>query len=256
MLQLLAFRNRFALRRIDASVLEIARAALLDARIEVRESADGLIASGAARPGAVARRRAASRRICRTGALERRHSAARRVCSSEPYNLPTWLLDVAQALAQHSSASSRVCRDAAPCRVRVLPHARPRHRRARRDDAELLAACARRSTAPRTVGDANTLRLKSTEGQKCFVVSYSSALLGKRHSHAEAARAWPPRQTAWHGSFSFARTGAITGHKVAPINLVEPAAHQIAVAELYRRHRFAKRQLKPMRAGSQRLLFE
>ena len=45
MLQLLAFRNRFALRRIDASVLEIARAALLDARIEVRESAKGLIAS-------------------------------------------------------------------------------------------------------------------------------------------------------------------------------------------------------------------
>jgi DNA-directed RNA polymerase subunit N (RpoN/RPB10) len=35
------------------------------------------------------------------------------VCSSEPYNVPTWLLDVAQALAQHSSASSRVCRDAA-----------------------------------------------------------------------------------------------------------------------------------------------
>jgi hypothetical protein len=35
----------FALRRIDASVLEIARAALLDARIEVRESAKGLIAS-------------------------------------------------------------------------------------------------------------------------------------------------------------------------------------------------------------------
>jgi hypothetical protein len=45
MLQLLAFRNRFALRRIDASVLEIARAALLDAHIEVRESAKGLIAS-------------------------------------------------------------------------------------------------------------------------------------------------------------------------------------------------------------------
>jgi hypothetical protein len=45
MLQLLAFRNRFALRRIDASVLEIARAALLDARIEVRERAKGLIAS-------------------------------------------------------------------------------------------------------------------------------------------------------------------------------------------------------------------
>jgi len=45
MLQLLAFRNRFAPRRIDASVLEIGRAALLDARIEVRESAKGLIAS-------------------------------------------------------------------------------------------------------------------------------------------------------------------------------------------------------------------
>jgi hypothetical protein len=42
----------------------------------------------------------------------------------------------------------------------------------------------------------------------------------------------------------------------AAINLVEPAAHQIAVAELYRRHRFAKRQLKLTRAGSQRLLFE
>jgi hypothetical protein len=35
------------------------------------------------------------------------------VCSSEPYNVLTWLLDVAQALAQHSSASSRVWRDAA-----------------------------------------------------------------------------------------------------------------------------------------------
>jgi hypothetical protein len=61
------------------------------------------------------------------------------------------------------------------------------------------------------------------------------------------------------GTVSFACTGhsrASTGHKVAPINLVEPAAHQIAVAELYRRHRFAKRQLKLMRAGSQRLLFE
>jgi hypothetical protein len=61
------------------------------------------------------------------------------------------------------------------------------------------------------------------------------------------------------GTVRFACTGhsrAITGHKVAPINLVEPAAHQIAVAELYRRHRFAKRQLKPTRAGSQRLLFE
>jgi hypothetical protein len=63
------------------------------------------------------------------------------------------------------------------------------------------------------------------------------------------------------GTVRFACTGhsrAITGHKVAPINLVEPAAaaHQIAVAELYRRHRFAKRQLKLTRAGSQRLLFE
>jgi hypothetical protein len=58
------------------------------------------------------------------------------------------------------------------------------------------------------------------------------------------------------GTVSFACTGhsrASTGHKVAPINLVEPAAHQIAVAELYRRHRFAKRQLKLTRAGSQRL---
>ena len=27
--------------------------------------------------------------------------------------MPTWLLDVAQALAQHSSVSSRVCRDTA-----------------------------------------------------------------------------------------------------------------------------------------------
>ena len=32
--------------------------------------------------------------------------------ASEPYNVPTWLLDVAQALAQHSSVSSRVCRAA------------------------------------------------------------------------------------------------------------------------------------------------
>jgi hypothetical protein len=78
MLQLLAFRNRFALRRIDASVLEIARAALLDARIEVRESAKGLIASvlrGQALSLGVAQLRADFRH---TGALERRHSAARR----------------------------------------------------------------------------------------------------------------------------------------------------------------------------------
>jgi hypothetical protein len=114
MLQLLAFRNRFALRRIDASVLGIARAALLDARIEVRESAKGLIASvlrGQALSLGVAQLRAEFRH---TGALERRHSAARRCArSSEPNNVPTWLLDVAQALAQHSSAWSRVCRDAA-----------------------------------------------------------------------------------------------------------------------------------------------
>jgi hypothetical protein len=180
MLQLLAFRNRFALRRIDASVLEIARAALLDARIEVRESAKGLIAS-------VLRGQALSLGV----APNLSHRRARKtplgstpVCSSEPYNVPTWLLDVAQALAQHSSASSRLPRRRAPCRVRVLPHARPRHRRARRDEAELLAACARRSTAPRTVGDANTLRLKSTEGQKSFVVSCSGGSVGKRHSHA------------------------------------------------------------------------
>jgi hypothetical protein len=110
MLQLLAFRNRFALRRIDASVLEIARAALLDARIEVRESAKGLIASvlrGQALSLGVAQLRAD---FCRTGALERRHSAARR-CAR--LSRTTWLLDVAQALAQHSSASSRVCRAAA-----------------------------------------------------------------------------------------------------------------------------------------------
>jgi hypothetical protein len=79
MLQLLAFRNRFALRRrIDASVLEIGRAALLDARIEVRESAKGLIASvlrGQALSLGVAQLRAD---FCHTGALERRHSTARR----------------------------------------------------------------------------------------------------------------------------------------------------------------------------------
>jgi hypothetical protein len=196
MLQLLAFRNRFALRRIDASVLEIARAALLDARIEVRESAKGLIAS-------VLRGQALSLGVAQLRA-DFRHTGARKtplgstpVCSSEPYNVPTWLLDVAQALAQHSSASSRVCRDAARrAASEFFRTAWPRHRRARSQ----RAACARRSTAPRTVGHANTLRLKSTEGQKSFVVSCSSALLGKRHSHAEAARAWPPRQTAWRAS--------------------------------------------------------
>jgi hypothetical protein len=113
MLQLLAFRNRFALRRIDASVLEIARAALLDGRIEVRESAKGLIAS-------VLRGQALSLGVAQLRAEYSSHKRARKtplgstpVCSSEPYNVPTWLLDVAQALAQHSSASSRVCRDAA-----------------------------------------------------------------------------------------------------------------------------------------------
>jgi hypothetical protein len=137
---------------------------------------------GAARPGAVARRRAASRRLLSYRRARKTPLGSTPVCSSEPYNVPTWLLDVAQALAQHSSASSRVCRDAARRAASEFFRARPRHRRARRDEAELLAACARRSTAPRTVGDANTLRLKSTEGQKSFVVSCSSALLGKRHS--------------------------------------------------------------------------
>jgi hypothetical protein len=103
MLQLLAFRNRFALRRIDASVLEIARAALLDGRIEVRESAKGLIAS-------VLRGQALSLGVRRA---RKTPLGSTPVCSSEPNNVPTWLLDVAQALAQHSSASSRVCRDAA-----------------------------------------------------------------------------------------------------------------------------------------------
>jgi hypothetical protein len=94
-------------------VLEIARAVLLDARIEVRESAKGLIAS-------VLRGQALSLGVAQLRAEYSSHRRARKtpldstpVCSSEPYNVPTWLLDVAQALAQHSSASSRVCRDAA-----------------------------------------------------------------------------------------------------------------------------------------------
>ena len=33
--------------------------------------------------------------------------------ASEPFNVPTWLLDVAHALAQHASLSSRVCRETA-----------------------------------------------------------------------------------------------------------------------------------------------
>jgi hypothetical protein len=93
-------------------VLEIGRAALLDARIEVRESAKGLIAS-VLRGQAL---RSASRSFAPTFVTQARSKDATRqhaVCSSEPYNVPTWLLDVAQALAQHSSASSRVCRDAA-----------------------------------------------------------------------------------------------------------------------------------------------
>jgi hypothetical protein len=68
---------------------------------------------GAARPGAVARRRAASRRLLSHRRARKTPLGSTPVCSSEPYNVPTWLLDVAQALAQHSSASSRVCRDAA-----------------------------------------------------------------------------------------------------------------------------------------------
>jgi hypothetical protein len=183
MLQLLAFRNRFALRRIDASVLEIGRARHCSTRASrCAKAPEGLIAS-------VLRGQALSLGVAQLRAEYSSHRRARKtpldstpVCSSESYNVPTWLLDVAQALAQHSSASSRLPLRRAPCRVRVLPHARRRHRRARRDEAELLAACARRSTAPRTVGHANTLRLKSTEGQKSFVVSCSSALLGKRHS--------------------------------------------------------------------------
>jgi hypothetical protein len=92
-------------------VLEIGRAALLDARIEVRKSAKGLIAS-------VLRGQALSlgaRGFAPTFVTQARKTplGSTPVCSSEPYNVPTWLLDVAQALAQHSSASSRVCRDAA-----------------------------------------------------------------------------------------------------------------------------------------------
>jgi hypothetical protein len=68
---------------------------------------------GAARPGAVARRRAASRRLSSHRRARKTPLGSTPVCSSEPYNVPIWLLDVAQALAQHSSASSRVCRDAA-----------------------------------------------------------------------------------------------------------------------------------------------
>lgn len=119
MLQLLAFRNRFALQRIDASVLEIARAALLDARIEVRESAEGLIASvlrGQALSLGVAQLRADFVTQARSKDATRQHAGVlglAALMASEPYNVPTWLLDVAQALAQHSSASSRVCRDAA-----------------------------------------------------------------------------------------------------------------------------------------------
>jgi hypothetical protein len=119
MLQLLAFRNRFALRRIDASVLEIARAALLDARIEVRESAEGLIASvlrGQALSLGVAQLRTEFVAQARSKDATRQHAGVlglAALMASEPYNVPTWLLDVAQALAQHSSASSRVCRDAA-----------------------------------------------------------------------------------------------------------------------------------------------
>jgi hypothetical protein len=132
MLQLLAFRNRFALRRIDASVLEIARAALLDARIEVRESAKGLVAS-------VLRGQALSLGVAQLRAEYLSHRRARKtplgstpVCSSEPYNVPTWLLDVAQALAQHSSP-----RRASAATPRAVP--RPSSS-ARRDEAELLAA--------------------------------------------------------------------------------------------------------------------
>jgi hypothetical protein len=75
------------------------------------------------------------------------------VCSSEPYNVPTWLLDVAQALAQHSSASSRVCRDAA--RRAASEFFRTRGRAidelgVTRPSCSQLVHVA---TAPRTVGD-------------------------------------------------------------------------------------------------------
>jgi hypothetical protein len=140
MLQLLAFRNRFALRRIDASVLEIGRAALLDARIEVRESTKGLIASvlrGQALSLGVAQLRAD---FCHTGALERRHSAARR-CA----RLSRTTCRPGCSTLRRRWRSTRLPRRASAAtprafRVRVLPHARPRHRRARRDEAELLAA--------------------------------------------------------------------------------------------------------------------
>jgi hypothetical protein len=181
------------------------------------------------------------------------------VCSSEPYNVPTWLLDVAQALAQHSSASSRVCRDAARRAASEFFRTRPRHRRARRDEAELLAACARRSTAPRTVGHANTIRLKSTEGQKSFVVSCSSAwkapLACRGSSGLAASSDCLVRLFVALGTVSFACTGhsrAITGHKVAPINLVDSSAPDRSCRAVSP----PSASSNPTRAGSQRLLFE
>jgi hypothetical protein len=81
--------------------------------------------------------------------------------------------------------------------------------------------------------------------QQCF--AWKAPLACRCSSSLAASSDCLARLFVALGTVRFACTGhsrAITGQKVAPINLVEPAAHQIAVAELYRRHRFAKRQLK------------
>ena len=119
MLQLLAFRLRFdGGAQVNARVLEIGKLALLDPRIEVRESAEGLIASllrGQVPPFDAAQLRAEFVAQARSKDATRQHAGVlglAALMASEPYNVPTWLLDVAQALAQHSSVSSRVCRAA------------------------------------------------------------------------------------------------------------------------------------------------
>jgi hypothetical protein len=108
---MLAFRNSFALRHIDASVLEIARAALLDARIELCERAEGLIAS-------VLRGQAVSLGVAPTLSPRKTQHAdvlgLAALMASEPYNVPTW-----RSTLHRRWRNTRL--PLAPCRVRGAP---------------------------------------------------------------------------------------------------------------------------------------
>jgi hypothetical protein len=119
MLQLLAFRHRFLSATVTSSALAIGARALVDHRVEVREAAELLIASvlrGQASSLDVAKLRGQFSTLARSKAADEQHGGVlglAAMMAAEPYNMPTWLLDVAEALARHASSKSRLCRETA-----------------------------------------------------------------------------------------------------------------------------------------------